>query len=302
MRTAVACLFFAAVLGAAGLAAAQTSPPPAAPPQPPDGALAPSAAPEAPPAAAAPPAAVPPAAVPPAAVPPAAVPPAAPPIEAPPIEAPPAPPYAAPPPPGPPPVYQASQLTMVPGVHTHDGFFARVQLGVASTTFRIDGIPGSFSQTNAALNIQIGGALTPHVILFGELFGNTDGSKFDAPGSPAATPGNDKSGATFGGIGVGSAYCFMPQNVCLAGTLATTSVTPTGVLAMGRTQRTQTNSAGAIKLGVTKEWWVGGDWGLGVAVQYLASGAMHDTEPYANIDNPVWHAQAFSLLASFTYN
>ncbi|HVU50133.1 MAG TPA: hypothetical protein VHL80_05575, partial [Polyangia bacterium] len=231
----------------------------------------------------------------------------APPVAAPPVEAPPAapPPMAVappPPPPGLPPGFSASQLTLVPGVHTHDGFFARVQLGVASTTFRIDGIPGTFSQTNAALNIQLGGALTPHVILFGELFGNTNGSTFDAPGSPAATPGNDKSGATFGGIGIGTAYCFMPVNVCLTGTLAQTSVTPTGVLAMGRTQRKQTDSAGAIKVGVTKEWWVSGDWGIGAAVQYLASGAMHDSEPYANIADPVWHAQAFSLLASFTYN
>lgn len=40
------------------------------------------------------------------------------------------------------------------------------------------------------------------------------------------------------------------------------AVTPTGVLAMGRVNREQTDSAGAIKLGVTKEWWVSGDWGI----------------------------------------
>jgi hypothetical protein len=233
---------------------------------------------------------------------------AAPAVEAAPVEASPSsppptlPPVAFAPRPSaaPPPPVVASQLTLVPGVHTHDGFFARVQLGAASTTFRIDGVPGTLSHGNAALNIQLGGALTPHVILFGEIFGNTAGS-FDAPGAPAATATSDKSGATLGGIGIGAAYCFMPVNVCFSGTLGETSVTPTGVLAMNRARK-QSGSAGALKLGVTKEWWVSGDWALGASVQYLQTGAMHDSEMYENVPNAVWHASSLALLFSVTLN
>jgi hypothetical protein len=286
MRVARACLSLSSLVSLliAGAAAAQSAPP-AAP------------APPAPEVAPGPPVAAP-------AAPPEAAPPlegAAPPQAAPPLEVG-APAPAAPAPLGPPPFHRPPPAVAPPtsAVHTHDGFFARVQLGVASTTFRIDGVPGTFSQGNAQLNLQLGGALSPHVILFGELFGNTDG-RFSAPGAPAATPGNDQSGATVGGIGVGAAYCFMPVNVCLTGTVGQTSVTPTGVLAMRRVRK-QTEPGGAIKLGVTKEWWIGNDFGLGVALQFLGTGAMRDTDPYANIPDPVWHASSVGLLASITYN
>ena len=53
---------------------------------------------------------------------------------------------------------------------------------------------------------------------------------------------------------------------------------------------------------MSKEWWIGGDFGLGVAAQYLTTGAMRDTEMYGNVANPTWHASAFGLLFSATYN
>jgi hypothetical protein len=192
-------------------------------------------------------------------------------------------------------------------VHTHDGFFARAQLGIASTTFRIDQVPGSLSSAGTALNIQLGGALTPNVILFGELFGS-GANQFGAPGAPGATVTNVKAGAGVGGLGIGAAYCFMPVNVCLSGTLAAASVSFSGVLAtnrfdmMGQAAPSTTRAAGALKVAATKEWWVGNDVGLGVALQYLATGAMHDDVAYANVQNAVWHAQGFALVGSFTYN
>jgi hypothetical protein len=169
-------------------------------------------------------------------------------------------------------------------------------------TFNVDHIPGHFSSGGGAINIQLGGALTPHVILFGELFGSS-ANDFQAPGAPAATSTNAKAGATANGIGFGAAYCFMPVNVCMSGTLAATSVSFSGVLAAGRGE-SNTNGAGALKLAVSKEWWVGNDVALGLGLQYLTTGAMHDhdTETYANIAAPVWHATGFALVGSFTYN
>jgi hypothetical protein len=268
MRVASAFLLVSC-LAIAGSAAAQTAPPPVAAPPAPE--AAPPPAPEAVPA-------------PPPVAPPAPV----------------APPPAAPPP-GPPPLYRGPPpAPLASGVHTHDGFFARAQIGIATTTFTVDSVPGSFSSGGGALDVQLGGALTPHVILFGELF-TSSANKFDAEGAPNATPGHAQSGASVGGIGVGAAYCFMPVNVCLAATLGQTRVTPTGVLATGRAHQ-QTDPGGAIKLGVTKEWWIGNDFGLGIAGQFLGAGAMRDTATYANIDDPVWHASSFGLLASITYN
>jgi hypothetical protein len=264
---------------------------PAPPAPPPEAAPAP-----APPAAPAPEAAPAPAPE----APPASAPPAASPAPAPPTPSAVAAPAA--PPPGPPPLTSGPPPLPppVPGVHTHDGFYARAQLGIATTTFRIDSVPGSFSSGGGALDVQLGGAITPTVILFGELFGS-GATQFDAPGAPAATADDKKAGANVNGLGVGAAYCFMPVNVCLSGTLASTAVSFTGVLDSGRTQ-SSTKGGGALKLAVSKEWWVGNDLGLGVAVQYFTTGAMKDVDPYAQIPNPVWHAQGFALLASFTYN
>jgi hypothetical protein len=185
-------------------------------------------------------------------------------------------------------------------VHTHDGFYARAQLGVATTTFKIDTIPGSFSSAGSALNVQLGGAITPNVILFGELLASA-ASSFEAPDAPGATPTNVKAGAGVGGLGIGVAYCFMPVNVCLSGTLASMAATFTGVLDKNRADQA-TKAAPALKLGVSKEWWVGSDVGLGVGVQYLVTGAMKDTTAYQNVMAPVWHAQSFALVGSFTYN
>jgi hypothetical protein len=194
-----------------------------------------------------------------------------------------------------------------PTVHTHDGFLARAQLGVATTTLRIDSVPGSFSSAGAAINVDLGGAITPNVLLYAELL-LIGVNRFDAPGAPAATAGmSTASGAGLSSLGVGAAYCFMPVNVCLGGAVSGASLTFSGVLAqqridqMGQAQKS-TTAGGAFKLAVSKEWWLGNDIGLGVALQYLVTGGMRDTIAYGNVDNAVWHAQGFALVGSFTYN
>ena len=278
MRATPAFLSFVWLATFAATATAQTAPPPAAPSPAPGVAPAPS------PAAAPAPAPVELEAT--------TVAPAPPP--------PPPPPLPAAPPPGPPPVYRAAPVApAAPGVHTHDGFFLRAQLGAASTTFTVQSTPGSISSGGAAFNLQIGGALTPHVLLFGEIFG-TGANKFTAEGAPMATVDNAQAGAGVAGIGIGSAYCFMPVNVCLTGTLGSASIAFTGVLANG--SHKSTDSGGVLKLAASKEWWVSDDFALGVAAQYLTTGAMRDTEMYGSVANPTWHASAFGLLFSATYN
>ena len=287
MRATPAFLSVVWLASLAAPAAAQTAPPPEAPPPAPGAEAAPAAP---PPEAAAPP-------------PEAAPVPVAPPIEAAPAVAPAqaAPPPPAAPPPGPPPLYRAPAAAPASGAHTHDGFFLRAQIGAASTTFTVQSTPGQLSSGGGALNLQIGGAINPRVILFGELFSSSAGS-FTAEGAPHVAAGGDfNSGASLQGLGFGSAYCFMPVNVCLTGGLGVGSVSFTGALASGRAKKS-TAGGGVLKLAVSKEWWVGNDFGLGAAVQYLTTGTMRDTEMYGPVTNPAWHAQAFGLLFSATYN
>src|SRR5258708_3793586 len=202
MRAALAILISVAGLVVGSTAAAQTDPPPVAAPSTP-GTTPPPAAPAPPPAAA-------------PAPPPDAAPAAPPTAAAPPPSTPPPPPTYRPPPPPPPPLPPAAAPAT--GFHAHDGFYFRAQLGASSTSFTVDGRAGSFSSGGGALSLALGGALSPNVILFGELFGQ-GASKFtvDAAAMPPTT-----AGATVTGLGIGASYCFMPVNVCLTGTLAQT--------------------------------------------------------------------------------
>jgi hypothetical protein len=280
MRAPFAILSVASLL-VGSTAGAQTAPPPVvAPPAP---GMTPPPAP--------PPAAAPPPAIELAPPPDATAATAPPPAAAPSPPAPPPPTPRAPPPPPPPAAAPAA------GFHAHDGFYLRLQLGISSTTFTVDGRPGSFSSGGNALSLAIGGALSPNVILFGELFVQSAG-KFtvDAAAMPPTT-----AGAAVGGLGIGAAYCFMPVNVCLTGTLAQTSVSFSGALDVGRSKKT-TGAAGALKLSVSKEWWVSSDFALGVVGAYLTTAGMTDTTPLGTIAAPVWHASSYALLASVTFN
>jgi hypothetical protein len=266
MRAALALLWVAAVAGLIGESPADAqSPPPAA---------------EAPP---------PAAAVPAAAVPEPVADPA-------PTSAAVATPASAAPTGAPPPAQSAAPAVFDPTVHAHDGFFLRLQLGLASTTFDPGGTSGSSQSSGGVLNLAVGGAVTPNIILFGALFWNqADHVTVTSFGGQPIAPLD--TNATLGGLGAGGAYCFMPSNACLSGMLAAANLTFNGKFPGGQTQMSTTNGV-AVKADLTKEWWLSKQIAFGLGAELLVTGDMPDKAP----DNVTWRAKSFALLASAIFN
>ena len=178
-------------------------------------------------------------------------------------------------------------------VHQHGGFFGRVQLGVGETFFTIAGAHTSPSSTGLAGSFALGAAVTPHVILFAEIFGASP-AQLDGAGSVSLD-----GGAGLTGLGGGAAYCLTPMNGCISGTLGAASVSFSGALANGRATATSDNGV-AFKLGLSQEWWIANQVGIGFAFQLIFTGDMRDSVPVDDIARPAWSATSFALLFSVT--
>lgn len=303
----------------ASLAAAQApNPPPASPP-----AAAPPAS--APPATATPAPVAPtgaptePAAPAPAAQPPAAATPTAPaepvpaPAPPPPSYAPPANPPAQPPPP--PPQYaplgtpepQIKKGEWDPWEHVrqrrHDGFFLRLAIGLGGGALGgsdhiEDGSEVGVGGLGLATDIAIGGAIVENLVLHADIYQVTlfnptvyaddeDVGDADEVGD-AYGVGQDVRVA---GLGIGVTYYFMPVNLYLSGSIG---------LGQAVFEGDHGDSEGS-DLGfgfngmIGKEWWVGADWGIGLAGQLVIISAKDDVLGDIN-------ALAASVLFSATYN
>jgi hypothetical protein len=283
------------------------------------------AAPAAPPPAAAPaaPGAAPPAAAPadPAqpATPPAAAPTA--PAEPAPSPAPPPPSYAPPtnqptePPPPPPeyaPLGQPSEEIKKgdwdPWEHVrqrrHDGFFLRLAIGLgggvlggddhANESFDEVGVGG----LGLATDIAIGGAIVENLILHADIYQVTlfsptvyaddeDVGDADEVGDMLGV-GQD---VRLAGLGIGVTYYFMPVNLYLGGSIGLGQAVFEGD--HGDTEGSELGFGFNALVG--KEWWVGADWGIGLAGQLLVVSAKDDV--LGNING-----LAASVLFSATYN
>jgi hypothetical protein len=74
------------------------------------------------------------------------------------------------------------------------------------------------------------------------------------------------------GIGVGLTYYLMPANVYFAGSLGIGKV----IFVNGSGDRGGSNVGFATNIMIGKEWWVGVDWGIGVAGQLIVIAADDD--------------------------
>lgn len=152
------------------------------------------------------------------------------------------------------------ETTQPSGFHEHDGFFLALSTGPVyanikdqwrGTTLTFDGVGASF-------DLRIGGSVAQNLILSGDLMGwSLDEPKVSGYGSL------DNVDLVQGTVGVGLTYYFMPENIFISGTvgLAGFSLDVRG---------TTTNSDNGLGLYVKsgKEWWVGANWGLGVAATF----------------------------------
>jgi hypothetical protein len=165
-----------------------------------------------------------------------------------------APPVAAPGPPppayAPPPVYpvrgpnpdpDVPGSVRGPGAQTHDGFYLRLQTGFGYTRLSTNtmGSNLSIAGLDESFGIALGGAINPHVIIYGTLIGSpirNPKSKNNGPLSSAVSDGMLSGTVTVGGygdagavgFGAGAAY-YLYANVFFAGSLLASRLFVEGV-------------------------------------------------------------------------
>lgn len=274
------CIFALPTL-AASVASAQTATPttPSTPP--------PTAAPTEPPPADIPP---PPSATPPP--PPAAAQPTAP-AEL----APPTPPPSSPPPPPPEMGSQYGRLGGSPeqqaqpgewnpwdhpelgGNYIHEGFFLRLQIGPGGSSVSREG--DSWSGMGLGMGLAIGGSPVENLALH-----------LDLQTTWMFSPSREVNGIGMQSLGLGVTYYIMPADIFLSGSAGI------GWLAFedDAGQSKDTSAGIALDALVGKEWWVGADWGIGIAAQLLY---MH-VKDYT--DDAGMDAFAVNVLFTATYN
>jgi hypothetical protein len=176
----------------------------------------------------------------------------------------------------------------VPGRFEHDGFFLRLNIGpsVANVTrpdYRWSGL-------GLDMGVSLGGSIIENLAL------HADFNTTLLPNPTERSMGRKhefNADIVFESMGLGATYYIMPVNIFV------TASGGIGVLAFEDDYGDSKDTAAGLALGgmVGKEWWVGTDWGLGLAgqVRYIrVRDYLFDRERLNGI--------AFSLLFSATYN
>ncbi len=146
-------------------------------------------------------------------------------------------------------------------IPSHEGFFLRFLAGGGPGSMIIDDVLGSelsAKATGGLFHFQIGGEISENLVLFGDLGAFT----FSGPEvsyQRESFTAKDTEISSFA-IGVGLTYYIMPNNMYLSGSL---------LMAQGKLKEPgfeeESQWGPGILLSIGKEWWVGKQWGLGVA-------------------------------------
>jgi hypothetical protein len=175
----------------------------------------------------------------------------------------------------------------MPGRFTHEGFFLRLNLGPGFASISRPNY--KWSGLGLGLGVSVGGSLIENLALHADFnttlvanprqraFGHK--SDFDAD-------------IVFESMGLGLTYHFMPVNVFVSGSAGI------GVLVFENDDGASKDTSAGLSLSgmIGKEWWVGHDWGLGIAgqIMYLR------VKDY--VDDRRLDGLTFNLLFSATYN
>lgn len=180
---------------------------------------------------------------------------------------------------------------------SHDGFFLRLSTGLAYSRAKISDNTGQFEAKGGSgdLNIAVGGMVGPNFALHGTLWGwsasDPDGEL--TIGGSGSSSGTINGTITMGAIGVGATYYFMPTNLYFSYSLGMGSLSGDGDV------DGKTKPGLAFDATVGKEWWVGDQWGLGVAggVTYFTS----KDDTIIGIDEN-WSGPSVGVRFSATFN
>lgn len=205
-----------------------------------------------------------------------------------------------PPTPGSSPAYSYGAYGMtVPGWHEHEGFFLRlgVGFGYLNMSSELNDLDLAIKGPSGIFELALGGNISPGFIIYGELFGNAvvdptlevDGEEFDT----------EDTSASIAGVGVGLAY-YLPSNFYFSGTLAASQLRWTED--NGTEEIEAETEVGAAFVGqIGKEWWVGDNWGLGLAGQLIFS-SNKDDDDAIGANDVTWTTVGLGLLLSATYD
>lgn len=148
------------------------------------------------------------------------------------------------------------------GPRDHDGgFFLRLSAGGGMATTGLDEANGTSRMDGSTgdINLAIGGVITPNLAIHGTLFGwLVSDPKAEFPGTGSGTLENVD--LSLSAIGAGITYYLMPANIYFSGSIGAGELT---IDVKGLSISTDTGLAADLTIG--KEWWVGDNWGLGVA-------------------------------------
>lgn len=177
-----------------------------------------------------------------------------------------------------------------PPPRTHDGFYLRLTLGLGGGS--ASGAGTKYSGTSLGSSAAFGGALTQHLVLYGEfLLLGISNPKGGTKGVYPTLVGNPIDNI---GLGPGIAYYFTPLNLYLSATLFLQKVLLVKSYDVGSEMQFTKTGLG-LSLMVGKEWWVSANWGLGVAAQLLLASAKDDSDTK-------WDLGVLALMFTSTYN
>ncbi len=182
------------------------------------------------------------------------------------------------------PLIPCQQAPLPDGVNQHDGFFLRLLPGFGYTqvseTLPDNMLPETYKGKDflsfsggipIANTIQIGGTVSPNLIIFGESGGviitNPSVKSFD---QEIENPGDVT--VLIGGVGPGITYYFMPSNIYLSATILAHIA---NISVQGATQKSDIGFGFNFMAG--KEWWAGEQWGVGVSL-YFRYGSQTDKD------------------------
>ena len=199
-------------------------------------------------------------------------------------------------------------LAQKAGARLHDGFYLSISPGIAFGESRADLTEAggswdniTYSGPGGILDLKIGGALTPNLILSGDFISRSvRGPKAETVGG--AEDLDDDVVLTDGTLGVGLTYYVMPANLFLSGTIGVGRFVLTNPTDDDDDdEQIETNPGFSLHAKIGKEWWVSDNWGLGVAAGYGWMGAERDEDSDADF-NGKYASHKFYLLFNTTFN
>jgi hypothetical protein len=174
----------------------------------------------------------------------------------------------------------------------HDsGFFLRLSGGLGSARTEVEPLGKSIELSGGAadFNFAIGGIVSPNLALHGTLFGwAIEDPTVEVIGYELGTANVD---LTLAAIGAGITYYLMPANFYLSPSVGFGSLTIDGLGVVA-----ESDEGVVMDLTGGKEWWVGDNWGLGVA----ASVGFHSVPD--GLINENWSGVSLAIRFTATLN